>query len=366
MVDDDDGTRRARPGPTRSACVGVGGRIPLGYYKDPEKTAATFRTVDGVRYSIPGDYATVDADGTIRLLGRGSACINTGGEKVYPEEVELALREHPGVFDCVVVGVPDERFGEMVVALVQVAPGHSLDEAELVAWCRARLAGYKSPRRFLFVDSLSRSAAGKAQHQELRALAVQLLADALLAPEPRPTATSRQAPRASGALHCSGAGAGTASMLRPDPRDAVASGALGVVERGVGRGHQPLGVARVVGHRRHAGADRHRRLAHRAGDAVAHAFGDPHRVLAGAPGQEHDELVAAVASGDVEVLGVGDERVGDLTQHRVAGQVPVGVVHLLEVVDVEHEQAQRRAEALGPRRPLAAATRRTGAGWRAR
>ena len=117
----DEATGRAgrtgeRRGRARRASAG---RIPLGYYNDPEKTAQTFRIVDGVRYSIPGDYATVDADGTIRLLGRGSACINTGGEKVYPEEVELVLREHRGVSDCVVVGVPDERFGELVVALVE-------------------------------------------------------------------------------------------------------------------------------------------------------------------------------------------------------------------------------------------------------
>ena len=112
-----------QPGDEVIGMLGVGGAIPLGYYKDPEKTAATFRTVGGRRYSIPGDYATVDADGTIRLLGRGSACINTGGEKVYPEEVELALRSHPDVFDCVVVGVPDDRWGEMVVALVHPRDG---------------------------------------------------------------------------------------------------------------------------------------------------------------------------------------------------------------------------------------------------
>jgi fatty-acyl-CoA synthase len=132
--------------------------------------------LDGVRYSVPGDYATVDADGTVKLLGRGSACINTGGEKVYPEEVEAELRKHAGVFDCVVVGVPDERFGERVVALVQVVDHHDLDESEMAAWCRARIAGYKSPRRILFVDSLRRSAAGKAHHQELRARAIELLA----------------------------------------------------------------------------------------------------------------------------------------------------------------------------------------------
>jgi acyl-CoA synthetase (AMP-forming)/AMP-acid ligase II len=112
----------------------------------------------------------------VKLLGRGSACINTGGEKVYPEEVESELRKHPSVFDCVVLGVPDERFGEQVVALVQVTENHSLDDAEMAAWCRAKLAGYKTPRRFLFVDSLQRSAAGKAHHRELRELAEQLLA----------------------------------------------------------------------------------------------------------------------------------------------------------------------------------------------
>ena len=116
VVTDDD--ELAQPGDGVIGMLGVGGAIPLGYYKDPEKTAKTFRTVAGRRFSIPGDYATIEADGTIRLLGRGSACINTGGEKVYPEEVELALRSHPDVFDCVVVGVPDVRWGEMVVALV--------------------------------------------------------------------------------------------------------------------------------------------------------------------------------------------------------------------------------------------------------
>ena len=151
--------------------LAVGGRIPVGYWRDPDKTAQTFRVIDGRRYALAGDYAQVDADGTIRLLGRGSACINTGGEKVYPEEVELVLRKHPSVFDCVAVGVPDDRFGEIVVALVQVSEGHYLDEAELDAWCRSKLAGFKKPRRFLFVDSLERNAAGKANYQVLRQLA---------------------------------------------------------------------------------------------------------------------------------------------------------------------------------------------------
>jgi fatty-acyl-CoA synthase len=166
--------REVAPGSGDIGMVGVTGPIPLGYYKDEEKTAATFRTVDGVRFSIPGDYATVDVDGTIQLLGRGSACINTGGEKVYPEEVELLLREHTGVFDCLVVGVPDERFGELVVALVVPTRRDGADEASLDAWCRGRLSGYKRPKRFLLVDSLERSAAGKADYRKLRALATDL------------------------------------------------------------------------------------------------------------------------------------------------------------------------------------------------
>jgi fatty-acyl-CoA synthase len=163
------------PGSDEIGLLAVGGRIPLGYWRDPDKTAQTFRVIGGRRYSLAGDYAQVDPDGTIRLLGRGSACINTGGEKVYPEEVELTLRKHPGVFDCVVVGVPDERFGEIVVALVQVTDGHYLDEGELEAWCRRKLAGYKKPRRFLFLDSLDRNAAGKANYRVLRQLTMDKL-----------------------------------------------------------------------------------------------------------------------------------------------------------------------------------------------
>ena len=168
------------PGSGEVGLVAVTGPLPLGYYKDEAKTAATFRTFEGVRYSIPGDYATVDTDGMIHLLGRGSACINTGGEKVYPEEVELLLREHPDVGDCLVVGVPDPRYGEMVVALVAPASGSSdappLDEESLAAWCRGRLSGYKRPKRFFVIDDLGRSAAGKADYRRLRALAEKLVA----------------------------------------------------------------------------------------------------------------------------------------------------------------------------------------------
>ena len=117
------------------------GYTPIGYYKDPEKSAATFQVIDGVRYSIPGDFASVDADGTVRLLGRGSQCINTGGEKVYPEEVEEVLKLHPTVADAAVVGVPDERFGEAITALVEPHAGDVVDEAVLIAHVKERLAG---------------------------------------------------------------------------------------------------------------------------------------------------------------------------------------------------------------------------------
>jgi acyl-CoA synthetase (AMP-forming)/AMP-acid ligase II len=175
VLDEHTGAQ-VEPGSGAVGFVGVSGNLPLGYYKDEVKTNATFRVINGVRYSIPGDYGTVEPDGSITLLGRGSACINTGGEKVYPEEVELILREHPGVFDCVIVGVPDERFGEMVVALVQPTPGTDVNANALDAWSRERIAGYKRPKRWFLVDSLKRSAAGKANHPRLRELAATLIA----------------------------------------------------------------------------------------------------------------------------------------------------------------------------------------------
>lgn len=171
-----EGDREVIPGSGEVGLVAVGGRVPIGYYKDEARSATVFRTIGDVRYSIPGDYATVETDGTIRLLGRGSACINTGGEKVYPEEVELLLRSHPGVFDCVVLGIPDERFGERVVAVVAPRPGHDLDESGLEAFCRGRLAGYKRPRAFVLLDDLGRSAAGKADYARLRRLVLDRMA----------------------------------------------------------------------------------------------------------------------------------------------------------------------------------------------
>ena len=152
------------------------GHIPLGYYKDPAKTAATFPEVDGVRWSVPGDHAVIEADGTITLLGRGSVSINTGGEKVYPDEVEAALKSHPGVFDVIVVGVPDERWGERVIAVVQPRPGESPDVESLRAHTNAHLAPYKIPREVVIVDSVVRSPSGKPDYRWAKATAVAHLA----------------------------------------------------------------------------------------------------------------------------------------------------------------------------------------------
>ncbi|MEP6295691.1 MAG: acyl-CoA synthetase, partial [Ilumatobacter sp.] len=144
-------------------------------FKDPAKTAATFLEIDGGRYSCPGDFATVEADGTITLLGRGSVCINTGGEKVFPEEVEEALKTHGSVLDAVVVGIPDEKFGEAVTGVVQLRSGESFDEAAVIAHVREKLAAYKSPKRILTVDTIGRAANGKVDYKRLRAEATALL-----------------------------------------------------------------------------------------------------------------------------------------------------------------------------------------------
>jgi acyl-CoA synthetase (AMP-forming)/AMP-acid ligase II len=157
------------PGSGEQGRVVTRGRTPVGYYKDPEKSAATFITIEGVRYSMPGDWAEVDADGTVRLLGRGSQCINTGGEKVYPEEVEEALKTHATVHDAAVVGLPDERFGEAVTALVEPQPGATVDEAALIAHVKSRLAAYKAPKRVFAIATLGRAANGKLDYKALKA-----------------------------------------------------------------------------------------------------------------------------------------------------------------------------------------------------
>ncbi len=152
------------PGSGQSGVLALGGRNPLGYYKDTEKTDSTFMIVDGVRMSIPGDHAIVEADGSLRLLGRGSVCINTGGEKVFPEEVEEVLKLHPDVHDAVVVGIPDDRFGQAVAAVVEPRDGAELDEHDLIAHTKTHLAGYKAPRHIRFVDSIGRAPTGKVDY----------------------------------------------------------------------------------------------------------------------------------------------------------------------------------------------------------
>ena len=176
VVGPDD--RDVEPGSGQVGVIALPGYIPLGYYKDPEKTARTFRVIDGVRYTVPGDCATVDADGTIRLLGRGSAVINTGGEKVFPEEVEEVIKRLPGVRDAVCVGVPDERFGEKVCALVErdpsAAPAVSVDESDVAAAVRSELAHYKVPRVVFFIDTIGRSPSGKVDYPGLKEQAKQM------------------------------------------------------------------------------------------------------------------------------------------------------------------------------------------------
>ena len=140
IVIDDDG-KPIKPGSGEIGRIARSGNVPLRYHKDPEKTAATFVTIDGTRYSIPGDFARVEEDGTVTLLGRGSNCINSGGEKIYPEEVEGALKSHPDVFDAIVVGLPDERFGSKVAAVVQPRTGKEPTLQDLDAHVRTKIAG---------------------------------------------------------------------------------------------------------------------------------------------------------------------------------------------------------------------------------
>ena len=163
----DDG-HEVVPGSGEMGKLATSGLVPIGYFKDPEKSAATFREIDGVRYSFPGDYATVEADGTITLLGRGSNCINTAGEKVYPEEVEEAVKLHPSVYDCLVVGLTDERFGQRVIAVASTDERRQVDEQGLIDFTRDHLAGYKLPKQVLFVDEVRRAPNGKADYKWAR------------------------------------------------------------------------------------------------------------------------------------------------------------------------------------------------------
>jgi acyl-CoA synthetase (AMP-forming)/AMP-acid ligase II len=164
----DDG-REVQPGSGDIGRVAVGGYQPVGYYKDEAKTAATFITFDGKRYSVPGDYAQVEADGSLTLLGRGSVCINTGGEKVFPEEVEEVLKLHPSITDAVAVGVPDDKFGEAITAVVEPATGATVDEADVIGFVKTKLASYKAPKRVLTVDTIGRAPNGKVDYKRLKA-----------------------------------------------------------------------------------------------------------------------------------------------------------------------------------------------------
>ncbi len=167
--------RRIEPGSGERGLLALSGFMPVGYYKDEEKSAKTFRVFEDRRWSVPGDFATVEADGSLQLLGRGSQVINTGGEKVFPEEVEEALKRHPAVHDAVVVGVPDERFGERICAVVEVEPGAAPPTLEaLSAHVRQHLADYKTPRE-LVLAPVARSPNGKVDYKAAKALALEQL-----------------------------------------------------------------------------------------------------------------------------------------------------------------------------------------------
>jgi acyl-CoA synthetase (AMP-forming)/AMP-acid ligase II len=167
--------REVAPGSDESGMVAVCGFLPDGYYKDQEKTDKTFKVYDGVRYSIPGDFVKVELDGSLTLLGRGSNCINTAGEKVFPEEVEEALKFHDSVADCLVVGVADEKWGQSITAVVELNPGYTLEEIELKDFSRQHLAAYKIPKRIFMRESLERAPNGKADYKLIKDFAEEQL-----------------------------------------------------------------------------------------------------------------------------------------------------------------------------------------------
>jgi len=172
VLDDDNGILDTA---TNVGAVGRLARahhVPVGYYKDPEKSARTFIEIDEVRYSVPGDFARIEPDNKVTLLGRGSNCVNTGGEKVYPEEVEMAIKAHPAVYDVLVVGLPDEKYGQTVAAVVQPREGETVGLDELRSFLRTSLSGYKLPRALALVEEIPRNATGKAQYPRARELAL--------------------------------------------------------------------------------------------------------------------------------------------------------------------------------------------------
>ena len=162
--------REVEPGSGETGMVAAGGSVPLGYFKDEAKSAATFKTIDGVRYSFPGDWARVEADGSLTLLGRGSNCINTAGEKVYPEEVEESIKRHEDVIDCLVVGIEDEKFGQRVTAVASVKDADALPGEILREFLRDKLAAYKMPKQIVIVDQVRRAPNGKADYKWARSV----------------------------------------------------------------------------------------------------------------------------------------------------------------------------------------------------
>jgi acyl-CoA synthetase (AMP-forming)/AMP-acid ligase II len=170
------------PGSDEIGVLALGGRNPLGYYKDEEKSERTFKVINGVRYSVPGDFAQVGLDGTIHLLGRGSASINSGGEKIFPEEVEEVLKTHPGVRDAVVVGIPNPRYGEEIVGVLELADipdgAEPPSQDELVSYVKERLASYKAPRRIRVIDTIGRAPNGKVDYRRHRSESIEELTPA--------------------------------------------------------------------------------------------------------------------------------------------------------------------------------------------
>ena len=172
VIDDDNNVLDVATDIGKIGRLGRGGSVPVGYYKDPEKSAKTFLQIDGQRYSVPGDFARIEGDSKVTLLGRGSNCVNTGGEKVYPEEVEMQIKGHPAVYDCLVVGIPDEKFGQAVAAVVQPREGQTVELEELREFLRAHLSGYKLPRALTIVAEIPRNATGKAQYPAAKEMAL--------------------------------------------------------------------------------------------------------------------------------------------------------------------------------------------------
>ena len=175
VVLSDDLERPLEPGTGERGWLARRGRMPLGYYKDEEKTRTTFPRVGGVRYSVPGDRARVEADGRLTLLGRDSVTINSGGEKIFAEEVELAIKDHPGVYDCVVCGTPSERWGSQVTAIIRLREGVRLSEEELLEAAHAHITRYKLPKAFVFVDEIVRAPSGKADYRWTKQIASEAL-----------------------------------------------------------------------------------------------------------------------------------------------------------------------------------------------